>query len=281
MVTVRPVRPVRAADTAAADALSKITIADLLLHLPRSYDDLTNVRPMDKIEAGVLQTLQGEVVEIEEENWYFKLSDHTDWLKSFLEGHSDIIIPARLSLGVFHQLSDRLDLMFDYTFIQSSAVKSIRVDILDEPAPNGVDKVSQAHGLILANWRDSFTAAIGMNYRWNDKLTLRTGYKFDLTPIRSPEYRHPSAPDSNRHMFSIGANYKLRKHMSVDLAYSLIMLEDAESRYRDPCRGAFLEDEDGFTSDKPQDCTGNAGTFRGKFHDTFINTIGVQLNTRM
>ena len=151
----------------------------------------------------------------------------------------------------------------------------------DEPAPNGVDKVSQAPGLILANWRDSFTAAIGMNYRWNDKLTLRTGYKFDLTPIRSPEYRHPSAPDSNRHMFSIGANYKLRKHMSVDLAYSLIMLEDAESRYRDPCRGAFLEDEDGFTSDKPQDCTGNGGTFRGKFQDTFINTIGVQLNTRM
>lgn len=194
---------------------------------------------------------------------------------------SDIVIPARLSLGVFHQLSERIDLMFDYTFIQSSAVKSIIVDILDEPAPNGVDKVSQAPGVILANWRDSFTASLGMNYRWNDKLTLRTGYKFDLTPIRSPEYRHPSAPDSNRHMFSIGANYKLRKHMSVDLAYSLIMLEDAESRYRDPCRGAFLEDEDGFTSDKPQDCTGNGGTFRGKFQDTFINTIGVQLNTRM
>ncbi len=51
-----------------ADLLAKLdirTIGDLLFHLPRSYDDLTNVQPMDKIEAGVLQTVQGEVVEID------------------------------------------------------------------------------------------------------------------------------------------------------------------------------------------------------------------------
>src|SRR5207245_2582481 len=51
-----------------ADLLAKLeirTIGDLLFHFPRSYDDLTNVQPMDKIEAGVLQTVQGEVVEID------------------------------------------------------------------------------------------------------------------------------------------------------------------------------------------------------------------------
>ncbi len=26
----------------------------------------------------------GEVVEIEEENWYFKLSEHVDWLRNFI-----------------------------------------------------------------------------------------------------------------------------------------------------------------------------------------------------
>ena len=35
----------------------------------------------------------GEVVEIAEENWYFKLSEHTDWLKDFLEASPDLIIP--------------------------------------------------------------------------------------------------------------------------------------------------------------------------------------------
>ncbi len=53
---------------ARADLLAKLdirTLGDLLFHFPRSYDDLTNVQPMDKIEAGVLQTVQGEVVEID------------------------------------------------------------------------------------------------------------------------------------------------------------------------------------------------------------------------
>jgi ATP-dependent DNA helicase RecG len=41
------------------------TIGDLLLHLPRSYDDLSDVRTVEEIEAGVLQTVQGEVVEMQ------------------------------------------------------------------------------------------------------------------------------------------------------------------------------------------------------------------------
>jgi ATP-dependent DNA helicase RecG len=51
-----------------AELLAKLdirTVGDLLFHFPRSYDDLTNVRSMDNIQAGVLQTVQGEVVEIE------------------------------------------------------------------------------------------------------------------------------------------------------------------------------------------------------------------------
>ncbi|MEO5915515.1 MAG: methionine--tRNA ligase [Luteolibacter sp.] len=48
----------------------------------------------DRDEAGNFGPEWGEVVEIEEENWYFKLSDHTDWLKGFLDAQPDIIIPA-------------------------------------------------------------------------------------------------------------------------------------------------------------------------------------------
>ncbi len=53
---------------ARADLLARLevrTVGDLIFHFPRSYDDLTNVKPIDDIEAGVLQTVKGEVVEIE------------------------------------------------------------------------------------------------------------------------------------------------------------------------------------------------------------------------
>jgi methionyl-tRNA synthetase len=48
----------------------------------------------DRDEAGNFGPEWGEVVEIEEENWYFKLSDHTNWLKDFIEANPEIIIPA-------------------------------------------------------------------------------------------------------------------------------------------------------------------------------------------
>ena len=41
------------------------TIGDLLLHFPRAYEDLTNVRRIAELAEGQLQTVQGEIVAIE------------------------------------------------------------------------------------------------------------------------------------------------------------------------------------------------------------------------
>jgi ATP-dependent DNA helicase RecG len=41
------------------------TVGDLLYHLPRAYEDLNDVRPITDLCAGTLQTVHGEVVEIE------------------------------------------------------------------------------------------------------------------------------------------------------------------------------------------------------------------------
>lgn len=41
------------------------TVGDLLFHFPRSYDDLSDLRPISALSEGKLQTVQGEVVEID------------------------------------------------------------------------------------------------------------------------------------------------------------------------------------------------------------------------
>jgi methionyl-tRNA synthetase len=48
----------------------------------------------DRNESGEFGPEWGEVILLEEENWYFKLSDHTDWLKSYLGSSADAVIPA-------------------------------------------------------------------------------------------------------------------------------------------------------------------------------------------
>ncbi len=193
----------------------------------------------------------------------------------------NLIIPARLSVGYFKQLNDKLDLLFDYTFIQTSAVKEIKVKFLDQQSEGG-QTVSQGPGGIQTRWRDSFKASIGANYHYNDQLTLKTGFQFDLTPVPSARFRHPGAPDSDRYMFSLGANYKHAKNLTFDLGYSLIILADSRSEYRDPCRGTFSEDESGAIREgaQPDDCTGNGGTFRGRFFDTYINMLSFGFNQK-
>src|SRR5262245_28512927 len=50
-----------------ADVLRRLgilNIRDLLFHLPRSFDDLSDVRTANQLVAGALQTVHGEVVEI-------------------------------------------------------------------------------------------------------------------------------------------------------------------------------------------------------------------------
>lgn len=48
----------------------------------------------DRDETGCFGEEWGEVTEIEEENYYFKLSEHTPWLRNFLENSNDTVLPA-------------------------------------------------------------------------------------------------------------------------------------------------------------------------------------------
>ncbi len=41
------------------------TVRDLLFHFPRAYEDLTDVRPIAALQEGAIQTVRGEVVEID------------------------------------------------------------------------------------------------------------------------------------------------------------------------------------------------------------------------
>ncbi len=62
-----PISLLRGVPTARQEQLRRLkleTIGDLLFHFPRSYEDLTDVRPIAKLSADAIQTVQGEVVEI-------------------------------------------------------------------------------------------------------------------------------------------------------------------------------------------------------------------------
>jgi len=202
-----------------------------------------------------------------------------DNLRPDTTAKSDLIIPARTSVNLFHQLTDKIDIMADFTFIETSAVDKIRVQFLDKPRKDG-SAIKQGDAGIDTNWRDSFKVSIGGNYHWDDQLTLRSGFQFDKTPVPSAEFRHPGAPDSDRYMYAIGANYKVNRNLSIDAAYSVTFLEDSLSNYTEKCRTLTRDDENGNYDPDGESCTANGGKYQGRFFDTSIQVLSLQMNQK-
>ena len=48
----------------------------------------------ERTESGEFGPEWGEVVELEEENWYFRLSEYRDWLLGFIDGHEHFVTPS-------------------------------------------------------------------------------------------------------------------------------------------------------------------------------------------
>lgn len=48
----------------------------------------------DRDAAGNFGPEWGEVIRIEEENWYFRLSAHTTWLREFIEANPEVVVPS-------------------------------------------------------------------------------------------------------------------------------------------------------------------------------------------
>ena len=58
----------------------------------------------ERDENGEFGPQWGEVVEFEEENWYFRLGQHVAWLREFIRSHPDFIFPAHRAAEVLHAL---------------------------------------------------------------------------------------------------------------------------------------------------------------------------------
>src|SRR5207244_5374645 len=67
-VLLQPVQSLKGVGPRRGELLANLgvrSVGDLLFHFPRSFDDLSNVIGFDAIAAGEMQTLIGEVVELD------------------------------------------------------------------------------------------------------------------------------------------------------------------------------------------------------------------------
>ena len=85
--------------------LYKKILQGILLRAPGTVPDGQGTGRGRQLRPGM-----GEVVELEEENWYFRLTDHVEWMKQFVEKSSDFVLPSFRKAEVLNAIDFDSDL---------------------------------------------------------------------------------------------------------------------------------------------------------------------------
>jgi len=74
---------------------------------------------------------------------------------------------------------------------------------------------------IPENYRNSWSVAVGGDYRLSDTVTLRAGAQHDETPTQNTQ-RDARVPDSNRWNYAVGASIRLKPRLTLDAAVNYV-----------------------------------------------------------
>ncbi|SEC16838.1 long-chain fatty acid transport protein [Rhizobiales bacterium GAS191] len=117
-------------------------------------------------------------------------------------------MPEKLSAGIRQKINDQWTVLGGLEWDNWS-----RVNVL--PITSNGSLVT----FLPFKYKDGYFASLGVEYAWNEALTLRTGVAYERSPIDLGN-RQVLLPDANRIWASLGATYHYSKKLSFDVGYS-------------------------------------------------------------
>ena len=135
---------------------------------------------------------------------------------SNLPGTADLDLPDIIAVGFAHDVTPALTVMAEYNWYGWSNFKEIRVK-----RSGLVDQV------VTQNYQDTYSVAVGAQYKVNDAWTVRGGFQYDETPTVDG-FRSTRTPDGDRYWLSAGLSYDVSDSFTVDVAYTHVFIADAD-----------------------------------------------------
>ncbi len=87
--------------------------------------------------------------------------------------------------------------------------------------------------VLQINYDDAVRYAAGFEYYPTKRLTFRTGFAYDETPIASPAFRTPRIPDNNRYFVAAGVRWAMTNSIDVDFGYAHLFVDDPRTSVTD------------------------------------------------
>ncbi len=131
-------------------------------------------------------------------------------------GRGNFDIPGSIGAGLSYKILPTLAVMVDYKHIFYSAVKSVGDPML--PLVSGSQVLGTANGPGFG-WSDVDVVSIGVEYQYNDRLTLRAGYSHNTQPISAANVMlNILAPGVVTDHIAGGFTYKVDPRSAVDFS---------------------------------------------------------------
>ena len=149
------------------------------------------------------------------------------------DGKASLPMPMNLWGGIAFTGIDRLTIEGDLQYIDWTVYKDLSITLPAGPPINLVvagptfmpGYVMQASTTYPKNWDKGYIFRLGGEYTLNDQLALRLGGIYDYTPQPNSKIE-PMLPDANRLDLTAGAGMKLNEHVSVDVAYMIVLFSN-------------------------------------------------------
>ncbi len=136
-----------------------------------------------------------------------------------------VTLPEIVTLSLRHGLTDRLTLLGSVEWSHWSRLEKLDIVCVKNPAgnpafcPAGNGQVASSLDL---GWHDGWFFSAGAEFAYSERLTLRTGFAYETSPIQAADERSLRVPDSDRLWASVGAGYKWSDTVGLELAYTHI-----------------------------------------------------------
>ena len=140
---------------------------------------------------------------------------------TFADGEfdADLPLPAELTLGIAYKYSDRLILAFDFNRTFWGTYDELKIEF-----DNGITSENPR------NYEDSNIYRFGMQYRYDDRWTLRGGVYYDESPVKDG-YFTPETPRNDAIGYTTGVTYHYSKNLEIDVALLILTFDDEDNSY--------------------------------------------------
>ncbi len=129
-----------------------------------------------------------------------------------------VTLPATVSVGLNLHPVPRWHFGIEYLWTGWSSYKSLDFFYYRAPGTGLPGTVS-----LPRNWDDTYSLRFSVAHNISKAWIVRAAYVYDKTPI-DDQYRDPSLPTNDRHLFNIGCGYT-HNNLGVDVAYTFLRME--------------------------------------------------------